>query len=76
MQDYLLLHFIQGLLIMAIIVISTFLIHQIKKHHINPFKRFWTGFGIGLTTDLLDTLRYWFICHNNHLTKSYQTYQR
>lgn len=56
MQDYLLLHFIQGLLIMAIIVISTSLIHQIKKHHINPFKRFWTGFGIGLTTDLLDTL--------------------
>lgn len=41
---------------MAIIVISTFLIYHIKKPHINPFKRFWTGFGIGLTTDLLDTL--------------------
>lgn len=56
MHDYLLLHFIQGFLIMTIIVISTFLIYHIKKHQINPFKHFWTGFGIGLTTDLLDTL--------------------
>ncbi len=56
MQEQILLGGIQAFLIIAIIVILFFLISHIKKHKINPFKRFWTGFGIGVITDLLDTL--------------------
>lgn len=56
MTGTIILHLIQLFLVMAIITISTYMIYHIKSHGINPFKRFWTGFGIGLVTDLLDTL--------------------
>lgn len=56
MTDTIILHLIQLFLVMAIITIATYVIYHIKSHGINPFKRFWTGFGIGLVTDLLDTL--------------------
>ncbi|MDY4760670.1 sulfite exporter TauE/SafE family protein [Streptococcus thoraltensis] len=56
MADNIILHLIQFFLVIAIITIASYLIFYIKKNNIDPFKRFWTGFGIGLTTDLLDTL--------------------
>ena len=56
MAENIILHLIQIFLVVAIITIASYLIFHIKKHRINPFKRFWMGFGIGLITDLLDTL--------------------
>ena len=56
MTGTIILQLIQLFLVIAIIIISAYVIYHIKSHRINPFKRFWTGFGIGLVTDLLDTL--------------------
>ncbi|VTS23017.1 sulfite exporter TauE/SafE family protein [Streptococcus pseudoporcinus] len=56
MHDYLILHFIQVLLILAMFIILITLIRHFRQNKINPFKRFLTGFWIGLVTDALDTL--------------------
>ena len=56
MNDNIILIFIQLLLVFSIIFIFTELVLFLKKNHINPFRRFWTGFFIGLITDALDTM--------------------
>lgn len=56
MNDTLILRLIQAFLVLSILFILITLIHHLKKNQINPFKRFLTGFGIGLITDALDTL--------------------
>ncbi|KHD46299.1 sodium:solute symporter [Streptococcus hongkongensis] len=56
MNENLILHLIQVLLILAMLFIFVTLGHHLKAYHINPFKRFFTGFWIGLVTDALDTL--------------------
>ncbi|EHI70870.1 putative membrane protein [Streptococcus ictaluri 707-05] len=50
------LRLIQALLVSAMLFIFVVLVKHLKSHQINPFKRFWTGFFIGLVTDCLDTL--------------------
>ncbi|TYK91479.1 sodium:solute symporter, partial [Streptococcus pyogenes] len=50
------LRLIQALLVLAMLFIFLLLVRHIRKNKINPFKRFWTGFWIGLVTDALDTL--------------------
>lgn len=47
---------IQATLVLAIIWIIFILYRHIRRHKINIFKRFFTGFWIGLVTDMLDTL--------------------
>ncbi|AHY16507.1 sulfite exporter TauE/SafE family protein [Streptococcus iniae] len=56
MNNNLILRLIQTLLVIAMVFILYTLVSYIRKRHINPFKRFWTGFAIGLITDALDTL--------------------
>lgn len=56
MNESIILHMIQVLLILAMIFILLTLVTYVKKHRINPFKRFFTGFWIGFITDALDTL--------------------
>ncbi|AUT05060.1 hypothetical protein SPSF3K_00319 [Streptococcus parauberis] len=56
MNENLILHLIQVLLVLAILFISVTLVRHLKEHQINPSKRFFTGFWIGLITDALDTL--------------------
>ncbi|HEP1462252.1 TPA: sodium:solute symporter [Streptococcus pyogenes] len=56
MNEMLILRLIQALLVSAILFIFFMLVKHLKKNKINPFKRFWTGFWIGLLTDALDTL--------------------
>lgn len=47
---------IQLLLIATIIFMTTFILLHAKKNKINLFKRFGTGFWIGLVTDCLDAI--------------------
>lgn len=56
MNDILVLRLIQVLLILAILFLFFTLFFYLRKEKINPFKRFLTGFWIGLITDALDTL--------------------
>lgn len=56
MNDILVLSLIQVLLILAILFLFFTLFFYLRKEKINPFKRFLTGFWIGLITDALDTL--------------------
>ncbi|EGL48557.1 hypothetical protein HMPREF9964_1258 [Streptococcus dysgalactiae subsp. equisimilis SK1249] len=56
MNEMIILRLIQALLVLAMLFIFLLLVRHIRKNKINPFKRFWTGFWIGLVTDALDTL--------------------
>ncbi|KPJ22171.1 sodium:solute symporter [Streptococcus phocae] len=56
MNEMIILRLIQALLVLAMLFLFGLLVRHIKTHKINPFKRFWTGFWIGLVTDTLDTL--------------------
>ncbi|NEW61800.1 TSUP family transporter [Granulicatella sp. zg-ZJ] len=56
MENQLLLHSIQILLICLIFWFLFIMFSYTKKHKISLTKKFWTGFGIGYLTDLLDTL--------------------
>lgn len=50
------LHGIQGLLVLIIIAILSMIVGYARKERVNLKERFWTGFWIGYVTDLLDTL--------------------
>ncbi|MBM7642511.1 putative membrane protein YfcA [Streptococcus loxodontisalivarius] len=56
MTNNLILHIIQLLLIFLIIFIFATIILHARKQKINLREKFFTGFWIGLVTDLLDTL--------------------
>lgn len=56
MNDFFVLPLIQVLLILAILFLFFTLFVHFRTEKIDPFKRFWTGFWIGLVTDALDTL--------------------
>lgn len=56
MMDQLILRAIQFLLMSLIIYMLYLIFSHIRKHKISITDRFWTGFGIGFVTDLLDTL--------------------
>ena len=55
-MEQLILHAIQLLLAFGIIALLFLIILHVRKYRINPFKRFATGFWIGLITDMLDTM--------------------
>ncbi len=56
MNENLILRLIQAILVLAILIIIIELALHIRHKKINIFKRFFTGFWIGLVTDMLDTL--------------------
>ncbi|HEO7498752.1 TPA: sulfite exporter TauE/SafE family protein [Streptococcus agalactiae] len=56
MNETLLLHGIQLILIIAMIITFYQIVRHIRSQKINPFKRFFTGLWIGFVTDALDTL--------------------
>ncbi|MEW4354237.1 sulfite exporter TauE/SafE family protein [Streptococcus pneumoniae] len=56
MTEQMILHLIQALLVGLILWIAWTIFSYAKKHQIHLRDRFWTGFGIGFVTDLLDTL--------------------
>lgn len=56
MTETLILRFIQIFIIGLIIWIGTTILTYTGRHQISLKERFWTGFGIGFITDLLDTL--------------------
>ncbi|WP_165212652.1 TSUP family transporter [Streptococcus tangpeifui] len=56
MNENLILHLIQTVLVLAMIIVIIELTLHIRHKKINIFQRFTTGFWIGLVTDMLDTL--------------------
>ncbi|MBY5035210.1 sulfite exporter TauE/SafE family protein [Streptococcus gallolyticus] len=56
MTNRMILHCIQALLVLIIIANFTMIFRYAKKEKIRLSEKFWTGFGIGYVTDLLDTL--------------------
>ncbi|MBF0787648.1 MULTISPECIES: sulfite exporter TauE/SafE family protein [unclassified Streptococcus] len=56
MTNQIIVCFIQFLLVGLIVWIAWTIFSYAKKYRIDLRERFWTGFGIGFITDLLDTL--------------------
>ncbi|MGT2929344.1 TSUP family transporter [Streptococcus dentasini] len=56
MNENIILHVIQATLVIAMLAIIIELFLHIRHKKIDIFKRFFTGFWIGLITDMLDTL--------------------
>ncbi|HFI0235175.1 sulfite exporter TauE/SafE family protein [Streptococcus suis] len=56
MTENMILTLIQMILIAMIVWILYLIVSYMRQHKISMTDRFWTGFGIGFLTDLLDTL--------------------
>ncbi|TWT11205.1 MULTISPECIES: sulfite exporter TauE/SafE family protein [unclassified Streptococcus] len=56
MDNNLILRTIQVLLVVTIIFVTGYIIQHTRRHKINMFERFGTGFWIGLVTDCLDAI--------------------